>query len=55
MLVLRAWLEPGQPGGLRVRITRVIDSAEPQLLAAATVEGVCAAVRAWLEALLQAP
>ena len=60
VLVLRAWVEGAGERGLRVRITRMarpIQGATVESVnsASATVEGVCATVRAWLEELLQGP
>jgi hypothetical protein len=58
VLVLRAWIESANNQGLRVRITRMtrpIQGAvvEPVSSASATVDGVCATVRAWLEELVE--
>ena len=60
VLVLRAWVESADDQRLRVRITRIARliqgaTAEPVTSASATVDGVCATVRAWLEELLQRP
>jgi hypothetical protein len=57
VLVLRAWVEGAGNQRLRVRITRMtrpIEGAvvEPVSSASATVDGVCATVRAWLEELV---
>jgi hypothetical protein len=54
IMILRAWIEPDGHQRLRVRVTRVTDehSGEPMISAAATIDGVCALVRAWLEELL---
>jgi hypothetical protein len=57
VLVLRAWVEGAGTQGLRIRITRMtrpIQGAvvEPVSSASATVDGVCATVRAWLEELV---
>jgi hypothetical protein len=54
VLVLRAWVETDEEPGLRVRIIRLVqgDAAEPLSAASATVDGVCAIVRCWLEELL---
>jgi len=52
VLVLRAWVE--RPQALRVRITRVVGWSEQGSAASASIEGVCAAVSAWLEELLAA-
>ena len=53
-LVLRAWVEGHGEKGLRVRITRTVQGRtnEPVTSASATIDGVCAIVRAWLEELL---
>ena len=53
VVVLRAWVDGGSPGGLRVRIIRVVGQTEPTAAAAATVDGAVALVRAWLEGLLE--
>jgi hypothetical protein len=51
VLVLRAWVESDDELRLRVRVTRTIRgrTSEPVSSASATIEGVCAIVRAWLE------
>lgn len=51
VLVLRAWIESNHSDGLRVRILKLTDAesgAEPEQVAAATIEEACAIVRAWL-------
>lgn len=58
VLVLRAWVEGTGDHGLRVRITRMMrtiqgTTVEPVSSASATVDGVCATVRAWLEELVE--
>jgi len=55
VLVLRAWMEGNQTRALRVRVIRVTGSTEPMTAIAATVDGVCAIVQAWLEELLRSP
>jgi hypothetical protein len=60
VLVLRAWVESAGERCLRVRITRMARpiqgaTVEPVSSASATVDGVCATVRAWLEELLRGP
>jgi len=60
VLVLRAWVESAADRCLRVRITRMArpihgPTVEPMSSASATVDGVCATVRAWLEELLDGP
>jgi hypothetical protein len=60
VLVLRAWVESAGERCLRVRITRMARptqgaTVEPVRSASATVDGVCATVRVWLEELLQRP
>jgi hypothetical protein len=57
VLVLRAWVEGVGNQGLRVRITRMTRPIEGAVVeavssASATVDGVCATVRAWLEVLV---
>lgn len=54
-LVLRAWLEPGPPRHIRARIVEIaLGRGERQVLATASIDEACRAVRNWLEA-LQAP
>ena len=60
VLVLRAWVEDSGSHSLRVRITRMTRpiqgvAVEPVSTASATVDGVCATVRAWLEELVAGP
>ena len=60
VLVLRAWVEGSGDPGLRVRITRMTRpiqgaTVEPVSSASATVDGVCATVRAWLLELVEGP
>ena len=60
VLVLRAWVEDERDQGLRVRIIRIAPNrmgatTEPVNIASATVDGVCATVRAWLEELMDRP
>jgi hypothetical protein len=60
VLVLRAWVEGSGNQSLRVRITRMTRpiqgaTVEPMRTASATVDGVCATVRAWLEELVAGP
>jgi hypothetical protein len=60
VLVLRAWVEGSGDQGLRVRITRMARpiqgaTVEPMRTSSATVDGVCATVRAWLEELMDGP
>ena len=54
VLVVRAWVEGGIPAGLRARITQSCDltSNEQTMTTTATVEGIIAAVQAWLDELL---
>ena len=53
--MLRAWVEADARNGLRVRITRTAPggTTEAQSSAEASVDGVCAMVRSWLEGLLR--
>jgi hypothetical protein len=60
VLVLRAWVEDTEDQGLRVRIIRIAPNhmgaaTEPVNIASATVDGVCATVRAWLEEVMDRP
>ena len=54
MLVVRAWVEDFPEGTLRARITQTLDIALPGEVVTVTssVDELCAAVRAWLEAFL---
>jgi hypothetical protein len=51
-LVLRAWLEPGVPPHLRVRVVEIGPGrGERPMVVTASVDEACLAVRNWLEAL----
>ena len=51
-LVLRAWLEPGTPPQLRVRVVDIaVGRGERPALVTTSVDEACRAVRIWLEAL----
>lgn len=50
-MVLRAWLEDGNPECLRVRILSSIGPRQSTPLAVSSPEAVHAAVQSWLEAL----
>jgi hypothetical protein len=54
-MVLRAWLEGGEPGALRVRILSTIGTDEAKPLAVTSPEEVLAAVRSWLDQLGSGP
>jgi hypothetical protein len=54
-MVLRAWLEGGEPGALRVRILSTVGTHEAKPLAATSPEAVHAAVQNWLEELGAGP
>jgi hypothetical protein len=54
-MLLRAWLEGGEPAGLRVRIFSTIGTNGAVPLAVTSPEAVLAAVRTWLEALGAGP
>lgn len=54
-MVLRAWLENGQPDGLRVRILSTIGQDQAAPIAMSSLEAVHEAVRNWLEALRNSP
>ena len=49
--VIRAWIEPGDGGALKVRITSVgdVDGTRRTVAVASDVEVACAIVREWLE------
>jgi hypothetical protein len=53
-MILRAWVEADGPQRLRVRVIRLRHdrAGEPAVGVAATIDGVCALVRAWLEQLV---
>ncbi len=50
LMILRAWVEPGLENGLRVRIIQASHgtAGAPVVRAAASIDDVCAVVRAWL-------
>ena len=51
-LLLRAWVEPGVPPRLRVRLLELLPGRDPRPLAVtASVDEACQAVRGWLESL----
>jgi len=57
VLVLRAWVEDESPQSLRVRIIRIEPDSKSATTervssASATVDGVCATIRVWLEELM---
>jgi len=54
-MVLRAWLEGGEPGALRVRILSTIGASEAKPIAVTSPEAVHAAVQSWLEELGTGP
>jgi hypothetical protein len=54
-MVLRAWLEGGEPSGLRVRILSTIGTNHAIPLAVTSPEAVHAAVQSWLEELGAGP
>ncbi|MGW5720023.1 hypothetical protein ACWEVP_27915 [Amycolatopsis sp. NPDC003865] len=54
-MVLRAWLEGGRPGELRVRILSTVGTAEAKPLAVTSAEAVLAAVQSWLDELGSGP
>jgi hypothetical protein len=51
ILIVRLWLEDDSLSGLRARITRTVDTLDPEhdVTTAATSEGICAVVQAWVE------
>jgi hypothetical protein len=53
-MILRAWVEADDEHRLRVRVIRLRPdrAGEPEIGAAATIDGVCMLVRAWLEELI---
>jgi hypothetical protein len=55
-LVLRAWFEPGPPPHVRTRIVEIaLGRGDRPVLATASIDEACAAVRNWLETLQSAP
>ncbi|UOX92733.1 hypothetical protein MUY14_19680 [Amycolatopsis sp. FBCC-B4732] len=50
-MVLRAWLEGGDPGALRVRVLSTIGTDEARPVAVTSREAVQAAVQNWLDEL----
>jgi hypothetical protein len=54
-MVLRAWLEDGEPGALRVRILSTIGTQDAKPLAVSSPEAVHAAVQSWLDELGAGP
>ena len=51
-LVLRAWLEPGLPPHLRVRVVEITPGrGERPVIVTTSVDEACRAVRNWLETL----
>ena len=56
MLVLRVWLEDGEPDGLRARITETLDISTSETIerAAAREDEILQAVSAWLRSFLDA-
>ncbi|WP_143050899.1 hypothetical protein [Amycolatopsis pretoriensis] len=54
-MVLRAWLEGGSPGALRVRILSTVGTGEPKPLAVTSAEAVLEAVQNWLDELGSGP
>jgi len=54
-MVLRAWLEGGEPDCLRVRILSTIGTNQAAPLAVTSVAAVHAAVQSWLEELGAGP
>jgi hypothetical protein len=55
LLILRAWLEDDNAPRLRVQMTQVkrLPNGERMVVSASSVDEVSAAVRRWLEALLE--
>ncbi|MEU8636543.1 hypothetical protein AB0C38_30615 [Amycolatopsis sp. NPDC048633] len=54
-MVLRAWLEGGEPGALRVRVLSTVGTHDAKTLAVTSPEAVLEAVRSWLEELGSGP
>lgn len=54
-MVLRAWLEGGEPGALRVRILSTVGTDEAKPVAVTSREAVHAAVQSWLDELGAGP
>jgi hypothetical protein len=54
-MVLRAWLEGGEPAALRVRILSTIGTDETTSVAVTSTAAVHAAVQSWLDELRSGP
>ncbi|MEO3974820.1 hypothetical protein [Streptomyces sp. CAU 1734] len=54
VLILRVWVEDGGPDGFRARVLRSVDGHRAPPLAAGGADDVIAAVRTWLNELLEA-
>jgi copper(I)-binding protein len=50
--VVRAWIEAGQPGALKVRITTDVDGQLRTVGVASSIDNACAIIRTWLEGLV---
>jgi hypothetical protein len=48
VLILRGWIEHGQPDGLRVRIVRIVQGRPEVTGIVTTADDAVAALRAWL-------
>ena len=53
VLILRAWVEPGRPDGLRIRIVQITERGESAVATASNIDDACTAIREWLEQLVR--
>ena len=54
-MVLRAWLEDGEPGALRIRILSTVGTKQATSLAVTSTDAAHAVVQSWLEELGAGP
>ncbi len=52
VLILRAWIEPSRPDGVRVRATRVVHGRELPLITVTSIPAAAAVIEYWLEGVL---
>lgn len=50
--VVRAWIEAGPPGALKIRITTDVDGQFRTVGVASSIDHACAIIRTWLEGLV---
>ena len=56
-LIVRVWIEARHETPLRARITQTLDASGPErsVVAVSSAEGICEAVRAWVDAFQKQP